>query len=153
MRAISCQVWKLFWSDIRIATTRLCDVTMIQYEKLVNKNIACYLATITTVAFIVPSESSYCTTICFVVFQHYFFLVDHIQKFLYVAFSLRTPFIPLMCNLLCEINYTEQSFTWWANTGSFSASREISRSLWSPKAHYRLHKSPAALWPWGRLIL
>ena len=111
MRAVSCQVWKLFWSDIRIATIRLCDVTMIQYEKLVNKNVACYLTT-TTVAFIVPSESSDCTTIYFVVFQHYFFLVDHIQKFLCVAFSLRTPFIPLMCNLFCEINYIEQSFTW-----------------------------------------
>jgi hypothetical protein len=76
-----------FLSDIGIATTRLRDVTVIQYEKVVNRNIACHLTTITTIAFIVPSESSDCTTICFVVFQHYFFLVDHIQKFLYVAFS------------------------------------------------------------------
>ena len=84
---------------------------MMQHEILVNKNIACYLSTITTVAFIVPSVSSDCTTICFLVFQHYFFLADHIQKFLCVAFSLRTPFVPLMYNLVCEINYIEQSLT------------------------------------------
>ena len=150
MRTVSCHVWKLFWSDI-IASARLCDVTMILYEKLVNKNIACYLTTITKVAFIVPSESSDCTTTYFIVFQHYFFLVKHIQKFLCFAFFLRTPFIPLMCNLVCEINYIEQSFTW--KVDSFSASREISRGLWSQKAHYRLHKSLTALWPWGILSL
>ena len=40
--------------------------------------------------------------------QLYLFLVDHIKKFLFVAFPLRTPFIPPMCNLVCEINYIDQ---------------------------------------------
>ena len=83
---------------------------MIQYEQHVDKNIACYLTTITTAAFIVPSKSSDCTAIYFIVFQHYFFLVDRIKKFLCVAFSFRAPFILVMCNLVCEINYIEQSF-------------------------------------------
>jgi hypothetical protein len=35
----------------------------------------------------------------------------------------------------------EQRPSWEAN--SFSASQEISRFLWNPEVHYRIHKTPS----------
>jgi len=36
--------------------------------------------------------------------------------------------------------FTEQSPFWEGN--QFSASQEITRTLWNPKVHYRIHKCP-----------
>jgi hypothetical protein len=48
------------------------------------------------------------------------------------------------CNSTALVNYSlDQSPSWDAN--SHPASQETSGLLWSPKAHYRAHKSPSLI--------
>ena len=64
--------------------------------------------------------------------------------FLELFFFVRLTFL-LSSQLINWLTHsTEQLPSWEPNR--FSASQEISRILWNPKADYRIHKSPSLSW-------